>query len=90
MLFETCIKLLGVTAVLSTVAKESWDFNITPIGDTAILVLNAVREYGLLSLVSTTLGAAITVVDASAEAAVQVLQAGGNATVAALPFLTNF
>ena len=39
--------------------------------------------HGVRPLLSTTLGATITVVDASADVAMQVLQAGGNATVAA-------
>ena len=37
---------------------------------------------GIVHLLKTTIGATVTVVDASAEAAVAVLQAGGNATIA--------
>ena len=47
-----------------------------------VVVVGLRDKHGLLPLVSTTLGATITVVDASADAAVQVHRAGGNATVA--------
>ena len=48
-----------------------------------VVVVGLCDKHGKLSLLSTTLGATITVVDASADAAEEVRQAGVNATVAA-------